>query len=310
MSTVVSIVTPTFNRKELLKTTVESILSQSYPAVEYIIVDDGSSDGTADYLDTLPAHIKVIKQQNAGQVNALVAGWYRAQGDYLAYISDDDILPPQAIETLVDHLDRNPQTVAVFPNSHLIDLDGRIVQKSVCKPFSLRELALEQQCHIGPGAVFRRSAYLSTGGWDPLCRLLPDLEFWMRLGSLGPIDFLADQFALYRVHLGSLSVPRNRSDAMVKEYFYVIDKFFDGPFCPQDLRSGKPRALANAHLIAARSELRRGDVRSTVRSISNAYKHDKRSLTLEAMAKLAGSLVPLTFKQFLRRATRVADGRS
>lgn len=304
MNIAVSVVTSTFNRLNLLKETVECIIGQTYSNLEYIIVDDGSSDGTAAYLETLPKTIRVITQSNTGQVAALAEGWRQSSGEYLAYLSDDDLLMPDAIARLAGHLHSHSRTMAVFPNAHLIDLDGRVVQRAVCKPFCLRQIAVEQQCFVGPGALFRRSAYEATGGWDPRCRLLPDLEFWTRLGSLGPIDFMADEFALYRIHPGSLSVPHNRSKAMVEEHFYVIEKFFDGPWCPAALRPDKHLALAHAHLIAARSDLRGGDVRRLMRSLAAAYRHDKNSLNARSVAKLAASLVPVSVKQHLHRLAR------
>lgn len=304
LSIVVSVVTPTYNRAGLLQETVESVLRQSYRELEYIIVDDGSSDGTSAYLDSLPPSIKVIRQSNAGQVAALTEGWRQAQGRYLAYLSDDDLLLPDALAKLASHLDRSPQSSVVFPDSDLIDFEGRVVQRNVCRPFSLSALAVDQQCFIGPGALFRQSMYIKAGGWDPSCRLLPDMEFWTRMGSLGSIDFLPEVQALYRIHSGSISVPKNRTEAMVKEYMYVIEKFFDGPYCPPSLRGKKERALANAHLMAARNYLRTANARKLGRSIAAAYRYDRTSLNIRSIARIAAGVVPLGLKQLIRRTTQ------
>lgn len=304
LNIVVSVVTPTFNRVGLLRKTVSSILDQTVAGLEYIIVDDGSTDGTAAYLEALPTSIKIIRQANGGQVRALLEGWREAQGRYLTYLSDDDLLVPNALAKLTAHLDAHPQTVAVFPNADLVDLDARVVQHSVCRPFSLEELAVKQQCFIGPGAVFRRSVYQDIGGWDSVCRLLPDLEFWTRVGSVGTIDFLQDVLALYRIHPGSLSVPANRSETMAREYSYVVNKFFDGPYCPEELRGQKARALANTSLIVARNHLRNMDFSQLAKSIATAYRQDPASLNIRSIASLAASVVPLSIKQGIRRATQ------
>ncbi|MGY4357876.1 glycosyltransferase involved in cell wall biosynthesis [Bradyrhizobium sp. i1.7.7] len=117
----ISLVTPTYNRSKYLPETVNSVLNQSYPNIEFIIVDDGSTDSTGEYLATLPPTVKVLRQSNAGQVAALTAGWGASTGTYLGYLSDDDILLPDAVATLVKHLEAEPEAVATFPNTNLID---------------------------------------------------------------------------------------------------------------------------------------------------------------------------------------------
>ncbi|WP_426419392.1 glycosyltransferase family 2 protein [Bradyrhizobium genosp. A] len=86
----ISLVTPTYNRAKHLPETVNSILNQSYRNTEFIVVDDGSTDSTGEYLATLPSRVKVLRQSSAGQVAALTAWWNASTGTYLGYLSDDD----------------------------------------------------------------------------------------------------------------------------------------------------------------------------------------------------------------------------
>jgi glycosyltransferase involved in cell wall biosynthesis len=202
----VSLVTPTFNRVQFLPETVKSILDQNYNNIEFTIVDDGSTDTTGEYLATLPPKVKVLRQSNAGQVAALTAGWDASRGKYLGYLSDDDVLLPGAVAELVKHLEAEPEAAAAFPNANLIDQIGRIVRERVSRPFCLKGLAIDQECYIGPGAIIRRSVYDTVGGWDSHCKLGPDREFWLRVGSVGRIDFSSEVLALYSVHSGSLSI--------------------------------------------------------------------------------------------------------
>lgn len=300
----VSIITPTFNRVGLLPETIKSILNQTWEKIEYIVVDDGSTDGTRDYLATLPPRVTVLTQANAGQTAALSAGWSRARGDYLGYLSDDDILPPDVVTRIVNHLESHPDAAAAFPNSNLIDLKGRVVQERVNRPFELSAVAIDHECYIGPGALFRRSVYEQVGNWDPNCRLSPDMEFWTRVGSLGRIDFLEDVVALYRIHSGSMSVRGIVSDKMVNEFIYMANKYFDGPFCPPELRARKNSSLANAHLIAARGHLRAGRLDGFAKSLLAARQYEKSSVNMRSLSLLARASVPQPVKQSLKRLLR------
>ncbi|SHM79737.1 glycosyltransferase [Bradyrhizobium lablabi] len=300
----VTIVTPTFNRLNLLPETIHSILNQTWTNIEYIVVDDGSSDGTHEYLATLSDRVTVITQANAGQTAALSAGWATASGKYLGYLSDDDILLPDVVTRIVSHLENEPNAAAAFPNSTLIDEKGRIVQERVSRPFVLKSVAVDHECFIGPGALFRRVVYQQAGNWDTKCRLSPDMEFWTRVGTFGRIDFLPDALALYRIHTGSLSVRGIVSEEMVEEFIYMANKFFDGPFCPACLRESKTESLANAYLIAARGHLRARRLNSFVQSLMMARRHNPDALNVSSLSKLARASIPQPLKQSVKRLLR------
>lgn len=121
-----SLVTPPCNRAKYLPATVDSVLNQSYPHVEFI-VDGGSADTTGEYLATLPPSAEVLRPSNGGQVAALTAGWGASTGTCFGYLNDDDMLLPDAVATLVKHLEAEPEAVATFPNTNLIDQNGLFV---------------------------------------------------------------------------------------------------------------------------------------------------------------------------------------
>lgn len=300
---VVSLVTPTYNRHAMLRDTIDSVLKQTYPNIEYIIVDDGSTDETGKFLSTLPDSIRVIRQLNAGQVAALTAGWDASTGQYLSYISDDDLLFPGTIAALVAHLESNPEALAAFPNADMIDEIGRTVRQRVCRPFSHEALVVEQECYIGPAPVFRRSAYEKIGPWDDRFSLAPDREFWMRLGAVGRIDFVPEVLVQYRVHPASVSVGDAVSLGM-EEYLSVAEKFFSSTFCSDALRNKKNTALAHAYMVTARGHLRAGELRRAADAIKAAKRHDPAVVNLRALARLGLASFPLEFKQRLLRISR------
>jgi glycosyltransferase involved in cell wall biosynthesis len=257
---VVSLVTPAYNQGEYLAETIESVLAQDYPSLDYLVLDDGSTDSTPAVLNGYTGRLHWERHENMGQVRTLNKGWSRARGKYLAYLSSDDILYPGALRKLVAVLELNPGIVCVFPDADLIDDKSRVIKRGICRPFSLQELVIEQECYIGPGAVFRRSAFETVGGWKPELRLAPDREFWMRLASQGSIHFHRESLAGYRMHPKSISF-KDVSEETSREYIRVLDDFFSRHDVSPQFLVRRDEAYGRATLILARNRLRAGDVR-------------------------------------------------
>jgi glycosyltransferase involved in cell wall biosynthesis len=257
----VSIVTPAYNQAEFLLETVESVLGQSYSNIEYIVIDDGSTDATGDIVKALPKHVVTVQQANSGQAATLNRGWAMARGNYLAYLSSDDLLYRDAITELVTFLEANPNVVCAYPDSDLIDSKSRVVKRNVCRPFDLDELIVRQECYIGPGAVFRKSGFECAGGWRTDLKLGPDREFWIRLARNGRIEFVAQTLAGYRLHGNSIS-NSEVSEAVAREFVRVIEDHFAAPeMLPTGLAERKHEALGYATLILARNCFRAGNAR-------------------------------------------------
>lgn len=252
----VTLVTPTYNQARYLQATLDSVLRQSYPNIEYIVINDGSTDHTESVLRCYDGRLKWSSQSNQGQAATLNAGWEAAQGKYIGYLSSDDLLLPDAIARLVAVLEGDSETVCVYPDCDLIDEQGVVVKRRLCQAFDLDELIVRQECHIGPGALFRAAAYRRVGGWKTYLRLAPDREFWMRLAGEGHIRFLPESLAGYRLHPQSISY-RTTSDEQSREYLQVLDEYFDGGVATNIL-ARKQEAYAFAYFLMARNAMRSG----------------------------------------------------
>lgn len=256
----VSIVTPTYNQAEYLCETIESVLSQDYPNVEYVVLDDGSTDATSDILKKYSNKIRWERHENMGQARTLNKGWEMSTGAIIGYLSSDDILYPGAIRKLVEILESDNFIVCAFPDSDLIDHQSRIVKKNVCRPFDLGDLIIRQECYIGPGALFRRAAFDSVGGWKTELKLAPDREFWIRLAAHGRFAFCRDVLAGYRMHPDSISY-KDVSELVGREYLWVLDQYFGTTSVPVEIESRKSEAYGYAQLILARNCFRAGHIR-------------------------------------------------
>lgn len=179
----VSIVTPSYNQGEYLEKTIDSVLSQTYSNIEFIIVDGCSTDSTAKvlqkYRDTI-AHI--IVEKDTGQANAINKGLKIASGDLLTWLNSDDLLQPYAIEKVVLEFENNPTIDFVYGDIKLIDQVGvdlsylrgsRISKPSV---FYELDLPIPQQ-----GSTWRRSVTEKIGLLDERWHYVLDREFFLRI---------------------------------------------------------------------------------------------------------------------------------
>ncbi|WP_299680961.1 glycosyltransferase [uncultured Roseobacter sp.] len=259
---IVSIVIPAYNHADYLAGAVESVLAQDFTATQLIIVDDGSTDNTPEVLAELQTtygteRVYVIHQENAGQAKALEVGWATASGSILGYLSADDGLDPTAVSHSVQILETNPKAVAVYCNFRLIDPAGRTIRTIVAPDFDIRKLIGDVQCLPGPGAFFRRDAYLATGPWNPAYRQMPDYDFWLRLCIKGPFVHLDEALASFRVHEESQTYAA-ATPQQAAEPFTIIQRFFERQDLPDEVRGLETRSKANAHLLSAQLHFRAG----------------------------------------------------
>lgn len=287
----ITVVTPVYNQSDYLEATVRSILEQTYPTVEYIVIDDGSSDNSLSIARRLeqefPGKIKVLTQTNMGQAGTLNRGWSLAQGKYLAYLSSDDLMYPSALENLVRILESDSGIVCAFPDSNLIDSQNRIIKTNVCRPFNLEELVVRQECYIGPGALFRQDAFQKAGGWDTELKLAPDREFWIRLANYGRFEFLSEPLAGYRLHPKSISY-KDVSEEVGAEYIRVLDRYFAGTLGEplNSILARRDEAYAYATIILARNNLRSGNLRRGMQLYNTACSLHPKLRSFDTKAKL------------------------
>jgi glycosyltransferase involved in cell wall biosynthesis len=269
----VTIITPVYNGERYLKATVESVLQQTYPNIEYIVLDDGSTDNTADILRQYP-NLQWQTHANMGQAKTINKGWEIAKGEYLAYLSADDILFPNAIQEVVELLINDPDCVVAFPNCDLISQTGEITRKAVARPFDYNKLVFRQECFIGPGAIVRRSAFEKVGGWNPQFRLAPDRELWMRLGLCGKFAMCNKVLAYYRIHAGSASSSRSGLES-VNEPIQIMESYFSRDDLPNDIIENKNKAMSRAYFLSGRIYLKARQFKKCWEQLKKAKYYDR-----------------------------------
>lgn len=252
----VSIVTPVYNQCEYLAATMESVLAQDYPNLEYLVIDDGSTDGSLElarrYEASHPGRLKVLGQANAGQAATLNRGWTLCQGELIGYLSSDDTLEPGAITALVAALAERSDCSVSYGDFRLMDGAGHCFRDVQAEEFDARRLTVDLVCQPGPGALMRRSVFALEGGWNAGLRQVPDFEFWLRASRHGPFVRVPQLLARYRVHGGSASL-RPVSAERCDEISTVMDRYWQG-----DGGATARASRARARVLAARLHAQSG----------------------------------------------------
>ena len=284
-SPIVSVVVPAYNHGRYLKECLNSILKQTYESIELIVLDDGSTDTTRDVLMSFGDRFRWERQLNLGQAATLNRGWKMSNGQFLAYISADDVLYPDAVARAVAALRANPSTVVVYPDFSLIDAKSKWLRRIYAPEFDIREMYLNLVCHPGPGAVFRRSAWLEAGPWNTELKQNPDLEFWMRVALQGDFRRIPAELAAFRVHSESQTF-RPADSRCADEPIVIVRKFLERDDLPSWLLTSKARIWSAAHLTSAQLHLRAGRCRIALSYLSVAWSSSVRTVLSRRALKM------------------------
>jgi glycosyltransferase involved in cell wall biosynthesis len=197
----VTIVTPSFNQGEFIADAIESILGQDYPAVEYIVMDGGSTDGTIDVLRQYGDRIRWTSGPDGGQTDAIHSGFLAGSGEYLAWLNADDRYVPGAISAAIESLQAKPSAALLYGLGEFVDREGGGAEPCAqVGPWSFERLIGTLNLVFQPATVFRRDAYLAIGGLDRSLNYVMDYDLWIRLGSRYPVIFLPRLLAQARVY--------------------------------------------------------------------------------------------------------------
>ena len=247
-----SIIIPVYNGGNYLATTIESVLlhSQGY-SVECIVINDGSTDQTAEILKGFKNQVKVVTQVNGGESAAVNRGLKEASGEGVMVVSaDDPLLTSQIFEGMRWRLEEEPNIVAWYPDWNVIDDLGLTKKRMSLPEYDFKDLFEKNIVLPGPGTWFRRSAALTIGGRNPRWRYVGDYDFWLRLSLVGEFEHRPQVLAQWRSHSGSTSISE-RGYRMAEERIAVIEEFILENAEKLSAFSTS-LARANAHYLAAR----------------------------------------------------------
>jgi glycosyltransferase involved in cell wall biosynthesis len=219
-----TIVIPAYNYERYLAESVRSALTQDDEGVEVVVVDDGSTDGTAAVAQSFGGQVSYVHRPNGGLSAARNTGIAAARGEYVLFLDADDLLPPHSIRTLRGKLEALGPDFGVVGCSHEdIDPEGRWIQDTIQAPeggmeVTARELLLRTR--IGATSLFRREVFARTGGFDESLRASEDRDMLIRLATLGfRVFVLSEKLLKVRRHGLNMSANFERQTACMRRVF-------------------------------------------------------------------------------------------
>ncbi len=228
----VTVVTPSFNHARFIEATIRSVLEQDYPAIEYIIVDGGSTDGTREVIERYAPRLAWwVSEPDRGQTDAINKGFARARGDVLAWLNSDDIFYPGAVSAAVAALNAHPEAAMVYGDADYINEAGRVIGRFPAAQTDYARLR-RGYVHIPQQAAFwRASLWRQVGPLDPSFYFAMDYDLWVRLAALAPLIYVPGRpWAGFRLHADAKTLAAD--DRCWPEMLRVHRRLGGGPLAP------------------------------------------------------------------------------
>lgn len=229
----VSIVTPSFNQGEFIRETIESVLGQNYPNIEYIVIDGGSTDDTINILKEYGDRITWKSERDEGQADAVNKGITMAKGEIIGWLNSDDTYLEGAIAKAVSFLTGHPQIDAVYGEGYYTDKAGNITGRYLTEKFDQDHLA--EICYIcQPTMFFGKNIIQKIGGLNKDLQLCMDYELWIRMSTYGRIAYIPEYLATSRMYDENKTLSKRREVfkevcSVVRDYYkYVPDSWIYG----------------------------------------------------------------------------------
>ena len=220
----ISVVMPVYNVERYVASAIESILNQTFADFEFLIIDDGSTDGSLKIIQDYAkrdGRMNVISRANTGQTRAMNELIELSRSEFIARMDGDDIAMPNRFQLQLDCLKNHPDVVAVGGGVAWIDQDG----DEICN-FPTRqthdEIDAAHMAGVGgavsqPAAMFRKSALLAVGGMREDTHLAEDVDLFLRLAEHGKLMNLPEIVLKWRLHPGSTGATKTKRQAIVKD---------------------------------------------------------------------------------------------
>jgi glycosyltransferase involved in cell wall biosynthesis len=272
----ISVVIPVYNGRNTIAPVIESVLDQTYPPLEIIVVDDGSTDGTAELVGhTFGDRVTCVTQENQGVSFARNHGAARAAGPWLAFLDSDDLWLPNKLEEQVGVIRERPSCDAVLSEVYFVDPDDNITGQSRRNAdCSSRERYLndiiKNPMLLPSTLLVKKAVFMRYGRFDQSLVTAEDLDFHLQLAASSDLYIVDKPLVRYRRSDRGLSALKRTYD----DYVHVINRFIGNN--PELLtRKSAREALVHAHLRAQKGYAIHGDFRASARAFGRAVRHGR-----------------------------------
>ncbi len=195
----VTVVTPSYNQGSFIRATIESVLSQDYANLEYIIMDGGSTDETAAVVRDYASRLTFISERDRGQSHAINKGFRMASGEIVSWLNSDDLYLPGAVRIAVETLGKEPAAAAVYGEGYLIDREGNVTSRFPCtEPLNLWKFVYLSDYILQQTVYFRKAALEKVGYIDESLHYSMDWDILIRLGLRYPLVYVSEYMGCLR----------------------------------------------------------------------------------------------------------------
>jgi glycosyltransferase involved in cell wall biosynthesis len=197
----ISVITCCYNHVRFLESTIQSVLDQKYPNLEYIIVDGGSTDGSVDIIRRYEDRLSYwVSEPDKGQTDALVKGFSRASGDISCWLCSDDLYEPWTLSEVAEFFARRPDAKVVYGDSMWIDADDRIIGTKKEHAFNRFIWTYDHNFIPQPSTFWRHDLYVQVGGLDRRFNLAMDADLWMRFAEVTELHHVSRPWSRMRFY--------------------------------------------------------------------------------------------------------------
>jgi len=229
----ITVITPSFNQDDYIEQTINSVLNQDYPNLEYIVMDGGSTDGTLDILKKYDGKLLWRSERDRGQSHAINKGLHMARGDIIAFLNSDDLYEPGSLFKVGRFFMTYPDANWVTGKCRTVDLNGDEIRKAITLYkntwLKLRSYGVLSVLNYisQPATFWSRRVNKLVGGFDESLRYAMDYDYWLRVGGRFKLWVLDDCLACFRVH--PTSKAGSSAHAQFEAEFQIAKRYITSP---------------------------------------------------------------------------------
>jgi glycosyltransferase involved in cell wall biosynthesis len=216
----ITVITPCYNHALFVEETIRSVISQSYPDLEYMVIDGGSTDGSLDIIKRYTSDLASIESAaDNGQAAAINKGFRRATGDLICWLNSDDLFEPDTLNRVAEIY---RSSVFQFLHGDAYILRGRRKKYRRSRPVSAGDLAVRNVI-LQPSTFWTRAVVEKIGGLDETLHYGPDWDFFIRISQHFPMTYVPMAFSTYRLHESNKTLTGGRERA--EEIVRIVERY-------------------------------------------------------------------------------------